>query len=98
MEIVFFFEKINILRKTIAMVSNCSLSGPAKCLCSKVEACQFSAGTEVGLLTNVTVETDCRDLCSNNTDCRYYTWYDGSQSLLGLTCLLLSSCARRPKR
>ena len=77
------------------MISYCFLSGPAKCLCSKVEACQFSAGAEVGLLTNVTVETDCRDLCSNNTDCHYYTWYDGSQSLLGLTCLLLSSCARR---
>ena len=77
------------------LIVPCSLSGPANCLCSKVEECEVSSGAEVGLLTNVRVERDCRDRCSNTTDCSFYTWYDGSQTLLGHTCLLLSSCDRR---
>ena len=46
-------------------------------------------------MTNVTVERECLSLCSNSPDCRWYTWYEGSQSPLGQTCLLLSRCEVR---
>ena len=85
-------------------------SGPPTCLCSRVEECLAYGDNELELVPNiaevriVTVrlkpsilsvqEIICRDLCAANSDCAFYTWYDGTLAL-GNFCVLLSSCEER---
>merc|ERR1712062_132683 len=72
-----------------------AISGPPSCLCSQEEECEVTADNQIDLVPNIFQEEQCRELCDNNQECNFYTWYDDSALVFGNVCVLLSSCSER---
>ena len=78
---------------TVTTCEHC-ISGPQSCTCSTESACSAQEENVIDVVNGVIEEVDCQSLCSSNTSCSLYTWYD-STSFPSYTCILLTSCAER---
>jgi len=67
------------------------VSGPPLCLCSYQGQCQVEEDNFLGVEQNVD-ETECQQICSENDQCEFYSWFSDSSPLSHL-CMLFSSCS-----
>ena len=66
------------------------VSGPARCTCSKEEAC-VSDDNFLENIPGVLEEGKCQNVCARTPSCMFYTWHDAT-TFYPYTCVLLTSC------
>ena len=70
------------------------ISGPKSCTCSESVACSFDGQYLIDLiLTEISTEEQCQDLCARDTNCTWYTWYSSEAWPFSLACALLAECS-----
>merc|ERR1712055_48061 len=73
-----------------APCQNC-VSGPPECRCSIAGECEATGENVLDVVTDVSSEEECANLCANTNNCTVYT-YMGELNPLRHMCFLFSSC------
>ena len=69
-----------------------TISGKASCSCSQSGECDRNGNNMLDIKYHIKNEARCQELCSEITNCNFYTWFSSISDIFTHECFLFSDC------